>query len=577
MTTPEDTPQITRAKTQIRPAVTDWTLTSTEAAAEKLVFPVRSELFVGREGCDIPLNGKYASRRHARVYIDDGKLHVQDLDSANGTFVNDDRVEQVELKPGDRVRFDVETFEVGGPKKPEAVQDAATQTARGIEAALEEFEAGLIKRNPGEAEFHQAVMEVARDIVPFIYDRPAYREAQILERITEPDRIISFRISWEDDEGNVRVNRGFRVQHSNAIGPYKGGLRFHPSVTQSVLKFLAFEQTFKNSLTGLPMGSGKGGANFNPKGKSNSEVMRFCQAFMTELERHIGEDVDVPAGDIGVGAREIGYLFGQHKRLSNEFTGVLTGKGLAYGGSLIRTEATGYGTVYFMQNMLSNAGDTIEGKTCLVSGSGNVAQHAAAKLLELGGKVVTFSDSGGYIHDPDGVDGARLEWLMELKNVRRGSLKEYADQFGVEFYPDQRPWSVPAELVLPCATQNEINGDQAQMLINNGCKAVAEGANMPSDLAAIKAFQEAGILFGPAKAANAGGVAVSGLEMSQNALRMSWDEAHLDERLKDIMSNIHRQCVEYGTDSDGTVNYVKGANIAGFVKVGEAMMAYGVM
>lgn len=446
-----------------------------------------------------------------------------------------------------------------------------------VEAELERFESGLVKRNPGEPEFHQAVMEVARDIVPFIHEKKDYRDAQILERITEPDRIISFRVCWEDDEGHVRVNRGFRVQHSNAIGPYKGGLRFHPSVTQGVLKFLAFEQTFKNSLTGLPMGSGKGGANFNPKGKSDREVMRFCQAFMTELQRHIGEDTDVPAGDIGVGGREIGYLFGQHKRLVNRFTGVLTGKGLAFGGSLIRTEATGYGTVYFMQNMLNHLGDSIEGKTCLVSGAGNVAQYAVDKVTQLGGKVVTVSDSSGFIHDKNGIDAVKLEWLKDLKNVRRGQLSEYAKEFGAEYHEGERPWSVPCDLAFPCATQNEIEGPDARNLVKNGCKAVAEGANMPSNLEAIDVFQEAGVVFGPAKAANAGGVAVSGLEMSQNALRMSWDEADLDDRLLKIMLGIHRQCVEYGADASGAVNYVKGANLAGFVKVGDAMMAYGVI
>jgi glutamate dehydrogenase (NADP+) len=442
---------------------------------------------------------------------------------------------------------------------------------------LERFYDGLVRRNPGEPEFHQAVLEVANDIVPYIHDRQQYRNEQILERLCEPDRIISFRVCWEDDGGQVRVNRGFRVQHSNAIGPYKGGLRFHPSVNQGILKFLAFEQTFKNSLTGLPMGSGKGGANFNPKGKSDREVMRFCQAFMTELQRHIGESTDVPAGDIGVGAREIGYLFGQHKRLVNEFTGVLTGKGLAFGGSLIRTEATGFGAVYFIQNMMEHAGDSIDGKTALVSGSGNVAQYAAAKLHELGGKVVTMSDSTGFIHDPDGIDEAKLEWIKDLKNVRRGRISEYASEFGVSFHENERPWAVPCDIALPCATQNEINGADAKTLADNGCKAVSEGANMPSDLEAIKVFGSAGLLYGLGKAANAGGVAVSGLEMSQNSLRLSWDEAHLDERLQAIMKSIHGQCVEYGSGSGGSVNYVRGANIAGFVKVADAMMAYGVI
>jgi len=442
---------------------------------------------------------------------------------------------------------------------------------------LERFYDGLVKRNPGEPEFHQAVLEVANDIVPYIHDHQDYRDAQILERLCEPDRIISFRVCWEDDAGHVRVNRGFRVQHSNAIGPYKGGLRFHPSVNQGILKFLAFEQTFKNSLTGLPMGSGKGGANFNPKGKSNREVMRFCQAFMTELQRHIGEDTDVPAGDIGVGAREIGYLFGQHKRLVNEFTGVLTGKGLAFGGSLIRTEATGYGAVYFMQNMLAHIGESVDGKTALVSGSGNVAQYAAAKLHELGGKVVSMSDSGGFIYDPAGIDRVKLEWIKDLKNVRRGRISDYAEEFGAEYQEGKRPWGVPCDIALPCATQNEISGAAAKGLVDNGCKAISEGANMPSDLDAIKVFESAGILYGLGKAANAGGVAVSGLEMSQNSLRLSWDEAHLDERLQGIMKSIHEQCVEYGAGSGGAVNYVKGANIAGFVKVADAMMAYGVI
>jgi glutamate dehydrogenase (NADP+) len=557
-----------QAATQLRPASSGWSLRPKDGAQGERAFPVATELL-----------GPHASRRHARVFLIGNVLRVEDLESSNGTFVNGQRVKVAELKPGDEVGFDVETFVVEGPEKSheQSGGDKGIHIMPEIEDELERFESGLVKRNPGEPEFHQAVMEVARDIIPFIHKKQDYRDAQILERLTEPDRIISFRVCWEDDEGNVRVNRGFRVQHSNAIGPYKGGLRFHPSVTQSVLKFLAFEQTFKNSLTGLPMGSGKGGANFNPKGKSNREVMRFCQAFMTELERHIGEHVDVPAGDIGVGAREIGYLFGQHKRLANEFTGVLTGKGLAYGGSLIRTEATGFGAVYFMQNMLDHAGEQIEGKTCVVSGAGNVAQHTVQKLLELGGKVVTFSDSGGYVYDPKGMDSLKLEWLKELKNVHRASVEKYAEEFGAEYHPGKRPWEVPCDLVFPCATQNEINGEDARTLIKNGCKAVAEGANMPSDLDAIKIFQEAGILFGPAKAANAGGVAVSGLEMSQNALRMSWDEAQLDERLQNIMRTIHRQCLEYGTDPNGAVDYVKGANIAGFVKVGDAMMAYGVI
>jgi glutamate dehydrogenase (NADP+) len=446
-----------------------------------------------------------------------------------------------------------------------------------VQQELERFHTGLVKRNPGEPEFHQAVLEVARDIVPFIHDRQDYRDAQILERLCEPDRIISFRVSWEDDNSRVRVNRGFRVQHSNAIGPYKGGLRFHPSVNQGILKFLAFEQTFKNSLTGLPMGSGKGGANFNPKGKSNNEVMRFCQSFMTELQRHIGENTDVPAGDIGVGAREIGYLFGQHKRLVNEFTGVLTGKGLAFGGSLIRTEATGFGVVYFMENMLNHVDNSMDGKLALVSGSGNVAQYAVKKMLDLGGKVLTMSDSGGFIHDPEGIDSEKLEWIQNLKNVRRGRLDEFSREFGVTYHVGNKPWSIPCDVAVPCATQNEIDGVDAKTLVDNGCIAVVEGANMPCDLEAIAVLGDAGIIYGPGKAANAGGVAVSGLEMSQNSLRMSWDEAHLDDRLQNIMKNIHNQCTEYGVESDGSINYVKGANVAGFVKVGDAMMAYGVV
>jgi glutamate dehydrogenase (NADP+) len=576
MTTQNDKPESGPERgTQPKDTDSGWSLRPKESAPDGPVFPVRTELLVGRQGCDVPLAGEHASRLHARVFLIGNVLRVEDLDSPNGTFVNGERVKIAELKPGDELGFDLEVFVVDGPEI--ITWDEVPNVMSDINEEIERFESGLVKRNPGEPEFHQAVMEVARDIIPFIHGKQDYRDAQILERLTEPDRIISFRVCWEDDEGHVRVNRGFRVQHSNAIGPYKGGLRFHPSVTQSVLKFLAFEQTFKNSLTGLPMGSGKGGANFNPKGTSDREVMRFCQAFMTELERHIGEHVDVPAGDIGVGAREIGYLFGQHKRLANEFTGVLTGKGLAYGGSLIRTEATGFGAVYFMQNMLDHAGEQIEGKTCVVSGAGNVAQHTVQKLLELGGKVVTFSDSGGYVYDPKGIDSLKLEWLKELKNVHRGSVEKYAEEFGAEYHRGERPWAVPCDLAFPCATQNEINGDDARTLIDNGCKAVAEGANMPSTLDAIEVFQKSGILFGPAKAANAGGVAVSGLEMSQNALRMSWDEAQLDERLRNIMKTIHSQCLGYGSAPNGTVDYVKGANVAGFVKVADAMMAYGVI
>ncbi|MDX1555600.1 MAG: NADP-specific glutamate dehydrogenase, partial [Xanthomonadales bacterium] len=431
---------------------------------------------------------------------------------------------------------------------------------------LEAFMQGLERRNPGEPEFHQAVREVASNIIPFIEDKPQYEEAQILERLTEPDRIVSFRVCWEDDEGNVRTNRGYRVQNNNAIGPYKGGLRFDHDLTLSVLKFLAFEQTFKNSLTGLPMGGAKGGADFNPKGKSDREVMRFCQAFMTGLFRHIGHYVDVPAGDIGVGAREVSYLFGQHKRLTNEFTGVLTGKGLSFGGSLIRTEATGYGVVYFLQDMLATQDKALEGQAAVVSGSGNVALHAIEKLISEGARVLTASDSGGFVFDPDGIDSDRLNWLKDLKLTRRGRISEYAEEFGVEYHEGKRPWVVPCDLALPCATQNELNEEDARTLLNNGCIAVSEGANMPSELPAADAFLEAGILYAPSKAANAGGVAVSGLEMTQNSMRLSWSQQELNERLRRIMVDIHDKCRHYGED-EGRINYVKGANIAGFVKV----------
>jgi len=433
---------------------------------------------------------------------------------------------------------------------------------------LESFKHGVEKRNPGEPEFHQAVYEVAASVFPYIEDRPWYHEAQIMERMAEPDRIIIFRVCWEDDEGNVRVNRGWRVQNNNAIGPYKGGLRFHPSVTQSILKFLAYEQTFKNSLTGLPMGGGKGGSNFNPKGKSDNEVMRFCQSFMTELDHYIGADMDVPAGDIGVGAREIGYLFGQHKRLTKEFTGVLTGKGMEFGGSLIRVEATGYGAVYMLDSMLKSIGDSLEGKTVCISGSGNVATYATEKVNHLGGKVVTLSDSSGFIHDPDGIDAEKLAWVNELKTVRRGRISEYCDEYpDAQFYEGKRPWMVACDVAVPCATQNEISGDDAAELIKNGCIAVSEGANMPSEQVAVDMFQDQKILFAPSKAANAGGVAVSGLEMSQNSARISWKEAELQQLLKDIMQQIHDQCEKYGRESDTYVNYLKGANIAGFIKV----------
>ncbi len=416
---------------------------------------------------------------------------------------------------------------------------------------LDQFIQGVEKRNPGQAEFVQAVLDVAEDIFDYIEDKEEYHEYQILRRIAEPDRVLSFRVCWEDDNGNIRVQRGWRVQNNNAIGPYKGGLRFHPSVTESVLKFLAFEQTFKNSLTGLPLGGGKGGANFNPRGKSDHEVMRFCQSFMTELYRHVGPDVDIPAGDIGVGGREIGYMFGQYKRITNQFNGVLTGKGLEFGGSLIRTEATGYGAVYFLENMLERAGNSVDGKDCVVSGSGNVALHAAEKLA----------------------------WVKDLKGNRRGRIREYAEHFAsAEFHEGRRPWGVKCDLAVPCATQNELDGDDARTLIDNGCIAVAEGANMPTDLDGVHLFKEAQILFAPGKAANAGGVAVSGLEMSQNSARVSWQEQELQERLVSIMNGIHDRCVEYGGAPEGEhIDYVRGANIAGFVKVADAMLAFGVV
>jgi glutamate dehydrogenase (NADP+) len=444
---------------------------------------------------------------------------------------------------------------------------------------LPRFIEGVSKRNPGQPEFVQAVTEVAEDIFDFMVDKKKYHEAQILRRIAEPDRVISFRVCWEDDKGNIRVQRGWRVQNNNAIGPYKGGIRFHPSVTESVLKFLAFEQTFKNALTGLPMGGGKGGSNFNPKGKSANEVMRFCQSFMTELYRHIGADVDVPAGDIGVGGREIGYMFGQYKRITNQFTGVLTGKGLEWGGSLIRTEATGYGAVYFLQNMLRTKGLEVEGKRAVISGSGNVATHAAEKIVQLGGTVLTLSDSEGFIHDPDGINQEKINWIKDLKNVKRGRISEYVKEFkGASFTGGgARPWGVACDVALPCATQNELDGNDAKMLLANGCIAVSEGANMPTNLEGVHIFKAAKILYAPGKASNAGGVAVSGLEMSQNSARISWKEADLQEMLLDIMKGIHASCAEYGSDGKGYIDYVKGANIAGFKKVADAMLAYGVV
>jgi glutamate dehydrogenase (NADP+) len=443
---------------------------------------------------------------------------------------------------------------------------------------LPTFMQGVSKRNAGQTEFIQAVQEVAVDIFDFMEGKDRYHKEQILRRIAEPDRVISFRVCWEDDNGNVRVQRGWRVQNNNAIGPYKGGIRFHPSVTESVLKFLAFEQTFKNALTGLPMGGGKGGSNFNPKGKSDHEVMRFCQSFMTELYRHVGADVDVPAGDIGVGSREIGYMFGQYKRITNQFTGVLTGKGLEYGGSLIRTEATGYGAVYFLANMLKTKNDDLVGKVAVISGSGNVATHAAEKVTMLGGKVVTLSDSAGFIHDPDGITQEKIDWIKQLKNVRRGRISEYVEQFkGATYHEGKRPWGVPCDVALPCATQNELLGDDARELIKNGCIAVSEGANMPTNLEGVHVFKDAKILFAPGKAANAGGVAVSGLEMSQNSGRISWKAEQLQQLLVDIMDGIHGSCVEYGQTKGGYCDYVRGANIAGFKKVADAMLAFGVV
>ena len=443
-----------------------------------------------------------------------------------------------------------------------------------INAFMEEVKS----RNGHEPEFIQAVQEVAETVIPYIAQHEIYNGKNILLRMVEPERLLSFRVAWVDDQGEIHVNRGYRVQMNSAIGPYKGGLRFHPTVNASVLKFLAFEQVFKNSLTTLPMGGGKGGSDFDPKGKSDDEVMRFCHAFMTELCRHIGPNTDVPAGDIGVGAREIGFLFGMYKKIRNEFTGVLTGKGLSWGGSKIRPEATGYGTVYFAQSMLNRNGNDFSGKNVVISGSGNVAQFAAEKVLQLGGKVLTLSDSGGYIYDPEGIDSDKLKWVMDLKNNRRGRISEYVEKFpSASYNAGQKPWSVACDVALPCATQNELDGEHAMTLVRNGCIAVAEGANMPSTPEAITEFHKAKILFAPGKASNAGGVATSGLEMSQNSLRISWTREEVDERLKGIMTDIHDSCIEYGMEEDGFCNYVKGANIAGFVKVADAMLAQGVI
>lgn len=435
----------------------------------------------------------------------------------------------------------------------------------------------LKQRFPNEQEYHQAVEEVLESIEDVYNQHPEFEKANLIERLCIPERIFSFRVTWVDDKGNVRTNMGYRVQHCNAIGPYKGGIRFHSSVNLSILKFLAFEQTFKNSLTTLPMGGGKGGSDFNPKGKSNNEIMRFCQAFVSELWRHIGPDTDVPAGDIGVGGREVGFMFGMYKKMAREFTGTFTGKGMAFGGSLIRPEATGYGNVYFLLEMLKTKGIDIKGKKCLVSGSGNVAQYTCEKLIELGAIPVTLSDSSGYIYDPEGITKEKLEYVKELKELYRGRIKEYAETYGCKYVEGARPWEEKADIALPSATQNELNGDDAKALVANGVIAVSEGANMPSTPEAVEVFLEAKILYAPGKAANAGGVSVSGLEMSQNSERLSWSEEEVDGKLKWIMSNIHENCVKYGTESDGFVNYVKGANIAGFMKVAKAMMAQGIL
>jgi glutamate dehydrogenase (NADP+) len=443
------------------------------------------------------------------------------------------------------------------------------------ESTVSQFMKMVEQRNPAQTEFQQAVYEVALAVIPFMEQHPEYKKANILERMIEAERIIIFRVPWMDDAGNFRVNRGYRVQMNNAIGPYKGGLRFHPNVTLSVLKFLAFEQVFKNSLTTLPMGGGKGGSDFDPKGKTDNEVMRFCQSFMTELFRHIGKDTDIPAGDIGVGSREIGFLFGQFKRLTNEFTGVLTGKGFAYGGSLIRPEATGYGLLFFVDEMLKRKGDSIKGKKVLISGSGNVAQYAIEKTIEFGGIPVTASDSNGFIYDPKGIDAKKLTYLMDLKNKRRGRINEYAEEFGCQYFENERPWKIACDVALPCAVQNELMEEDARLLIDHGCKLVAEGANMPTTPGAISLLQKNGVLYAPGKATNAGGVAVSGLEMSQNSVRLFWTRDEVEKRLKEIMQKIHEQCIEYGKNPDGSIDYLRGANIAGFVRVADAMLAEG--
>lgn len=447
-----------------------------------------------------------------------------------------------------------------------------------MKSIIDAFMDQVKERNAHEPEFLQAVEEVAETVIPYIVQHDIYYGKNILLRMVEPERVISFRVCWVDDNGEIQVNRGYRVQMNSAIGPYKGGLRFHPTVNMSILKFLAFEQVFKNSLTTLPMGGGKGGSDFDPKGKSDNEIMRFCHAFMTELFRHIGSNTDVPAGDIGVGSREIGFLFGMYKKLRNEFTGVLTGKGLSWGGSLIRPEATGYGNVYFAESMLKTKGNNFEGKKVVISGSGNVAQYAAEKVLQLGGKVLTLSDSSGYIYDKAGIDEEKLAYVMDLKNVKRGRIKEYISKYtNAEYHEGKTPWEVPCDIALPCATQNELNGEDAKILLKNGCICVSEGANMPSTKEAIAEFHKAKILFAPGKASNAGGVATSGLEMTQNSLRFNWTREEVDKKLKEIMSNIHSACIEFGKDEDGYIDYVRGANIAGFVKVADAMLAQGIV
>ncbi len=443
---------------------------------------------------------------------------------------------------------------------------------------VEKFMSELISRNPGESEFHQAVREVVESVADYVVAYPYLMDLKILERMVEPERVIMFRVPWTDDRGEIHINRGYRVQMNSAIGPYKGGIRFHASVNLSIMKFLAFEQTFKNALTTLPMGGAKGGSDFNPRGRSDAEVMRFCQSFMTELQRHIGPDTDVPAGDIGVGGREVGYMFGQYKRLRDEFTGSMTGKGLAWGGSLLRPEATGYGVCYFAQEMMALKGRTFEGRTVVISGSGNVAQYAAQKAMRLGAKVVTLSDSDGYIHDPEGLDEEKMAYVFELKNIRRGRIKEYAEKYPqAQYFPGERPWGVPCDIALPCATQNEIEAADAEKLVKNGCWCVAEGANMPTTPDAIQIFQNAKLLYSPGKASNAGGVATSGLEMTQNSIRQKWTSEEVDAQLHRIMSEIHAACLKYGKEDDGYVNYVKGANIAGFIKVANAMVDQGLV